>query len=123
MVINLIHLLNDLINEPCKMTSGRILYFKPCAGKTPGGRTKLKEFFRLLKFHIHRNHRIGGKKGLQNKRPVQIVPACFLKKKLVLAIGFHTLFRTGMSIFPVYKNMLTVLAVFRAGVYFKFTPC
>jgi len=46
------------------MTSGRILYFKPCAGKTPGGRTKLKDFFRLLKFHIHRNNGIGGKNGL-----------------------------------------------------------
>lgn len=53
-----------MINEPFEMTSGRILYYKPCAGKTPGGRTKLKEFFRLLKFHIHRNQRPGGKKSL-----------------------------------------------------------
>jgi hypothetical protein len=70
MDINLIHLLNDLINEPCEMTSGRILYFKPCAGKTPGGRTKLKDFFRLLKFHIHRNHSNGGKRIVKIKKPV-----------------------------------------------------
>jgi hypothetical protein len=50
------------------MTSGKMLYVKPCSGKIPGGRTKLKEFFRLLKFHIHRNHSTGGKKNCQNKK-------------------------------------------------------
>jgi len=70
MVINLKHLLNDLINEPYGMTSGKMLYFKPCAGKIPGGRTKLKEFFRLLKFHIHRNKEVSGKTGfLKLKKP------------------------------------------------------
>ncbi len=73
------------------MTSGRILYFKPCAGKTPGGRTKLKDFFRLLKFHIHRNNGIGGKNGLQNKRPEQFVPAClFWKKKFYPLVFMHS---------------------------------
>jgi len=44
-----------------------MLYFKPCAGKIPGGRTKLKEFFRLLKFHIHRNKEVSGKKLLKTE--------------------------------------------------------
>ena len=105
------------------MTSGRILYFKPFAEKTPGGRTKLKEFFRLLKFHIHRKDRISGKNHLQIKRPVQFVPAGLLRMKLVLTVGFHTLFGAGMTILPMHKNMLSVLAVFCTGVYFELTPC
>ena len=66
------------------MTSGRILYFKPFAEKTPGGRTKLKEFFRLLKFHIHRNKGIGGKNGLKIKGRYKLYrPVSFGRKSFI----------------------------------------